>query len=979
MRKSISIFLSILLLVSICFPYASSVQAATITDIKKNDSKYAAINWAVDNGLMSLYTGNKFDSNGNVTEAQLLGMFAKLDANYKYSNVADMFYNYYGDLNIPLEGAMSNAKRNSLVSRGDFAVIYAAMKGLDLTEVYAVQYLYTQEITTGSAGKKTYEDYKPSKNLTRGDVAVFLYRSVKKGQLAVEGLVKEASGKDNNKITLPINFVKNNGSAVELEKPTPSTNDISPNTVTANKAVQSIKVENKKLIANGLDTTMISIQLKDSNGKAIPYTKSLKFKVTSEYFGKMDLDKILNDTSSNKEIYQTATAVTSPTGPATIFAYSDGGDLTFFFRAPKVTKSLKDNIIVELVDEVDSNYASYKNSQIKIPVEYIPEPELRITYEVFDATVGEYVGGENGGVDQSPITYPSLKQGPITISAINPDKKTFTLTSSNQDTSLSSIIKNPVYEYAYFTLAGYEISEQMFERIVQDYFEIGKTKTITLDYYLDSKGSAAYNIPFGVIPSQYINMFSSSDPQSYAVLMYLIDLLPSDISKFSMADYKSVKSAESIILSLTTSEINNTNLSKYRNKLNGLLALAELADKTLLDEQAANRPENSKSYTKIMVSLVAPGGQVITNYKGRVDIVYNGQTKTTPFNTNTANVLDDSGHKGVAVAYFEGLVYGESTVTAKLSDVEADDRYKTLLKGLKNKEINKEVLVHPPIIENVCYSDMEVAYLIDESGSMNKVDPTNLVQSKTLELIRNIEASPSIAASFNTEGKLYTKGESQSVSKYPNLYSISNRGGGSSMLNGLKIAASYFESDATDRSIQRIVILVSDGKTTNAELTKMANYAKERGFTIYTVAIGKQTDANQTFLKNLASETDGKYFSLTNINNISNVYNSIMQSLCGASPSCSLTNAFAKSEVVILRQSIFIEAEANCENMESVKVKFYSVNGEFEYNLKYIGKNMFELEYDIRKIHNFSIYEEVEFFAYDKSGKLLGNKKVKIQ
>ena len=167
MKKTTVLFFSFILLLSTWLPYMPEVEAAAISDVPASNAKYTAVNWAVENGLMSLDAGKKFNLNGNVSEADMLLMFAKLDANYTPSVTTEMAYLYYGDLNIPLKGVLSKAKRSGLATRSDFAVVYAAMRGLDLSKVQAVQYLYTQEVATGTSGKKTYEGYAPDRSLSQ--------------------------------------------------------------------------------------------------------------------------------------------------------------------------------------------------------------------------------------------------------------------------------------------------------------------------------------------------------------------------------------------------------------------------------------------------------------------------------------------------------------------------------------------------------------------------------------------------------------------------------------------------------------------------------------------------------------------------------------------------------------------------------------------------------------------------------------------
>ena len=975
MKKTAVLFFSFILLLSTWLPYMTEAEAAAISDVPTSHAKYTAVNWAVENGLMSLNTGKKFDLNGNVSEADMLLMFAKLDANYTPSVTNDMAYLYYGDLNIPLKGAKSKAKRSDLATRGDFAVVYAAMRGMDLSKIQAVQYLYTQEITTGTSGKKTYEGYSPERNLSRGDIAVFLYRAVQKGKFAVEGLRSAANGKDNGKITLPLNFVASQGSTVELKEPKQNTSDVSPNTPNASKAVQSVELEKKKLNANGNEATMITLKLKDSNGNAIPYDQSLTFKVYSEYFksigfnpsayklGAAEQAKLKYDP---KEIIEAPTALTSPNGSSTSVVETDGGDLTFFYRAPRMTKSVKDNIILELADpSAGKNFASYKNSQIKIPVEYTVEPELRVSYEVFDGQ--EYVGGDGGGQTPSAPAYPQdvMKQGPITVTDINADAGNLIVQSVNI---------MPQYRHARLTLAQRDISEQMFERIVYDLLE--NTETIQLDYYVDTNGNAAYNIPFSYIPGSIIKEFGSNEPQEYAVLLYLFRLLPDKISEFSMADYKSVKSAQSIAQGITEAEIRSSNYKDLRSVINGIDALAKLADETKAAEDAANRPGTMPSYTKVAVTLVAPGGQVITNYKGQVTIEYNGQKKTVPFNRTQGGNLEDSGR---AVAYFDGARYGQTEAKVTFSP-ETDSRYKELLKGLEGKVVKKEIIAHPPLnMLESCNRIQKVAFVVDESASMKKADPNNLIDQKTRELMKALDIDPTVAAGFNNKGRLVAKGAGEKVAGLEELYEPEYRKGGTKVSTGIEVAKEHLKEQQNIGKIPTAIILVSDGKANSNEQTKILDYALQNDIKIYTVSVGGTGDA--MWMKSIANKTQGQHFQLSDINDLTSIYGSLMKAMClNYVEACPANmDSFQQADVTIGRTYLFIEAEANCGNVETVKVKFYSIHGELELNLHYIGMNLFELEHDIRKIRNFSIYEEVEFFAYDENGNLLATKKIEIQ
>lgn len=131
-----------------------TLAATTIQDVPTSNSKYKAISWAVDNDLLSLNSANNFLPNEQVTERELVTMFAKLDKNYALSYNENVAYNFYSDFYLPFDGTHVMANRSKSITRGHFARIYAAFQGLDLDEPQAVQYLYTNDISTGNTGKK---------------------------------------------------------------------------------------------------------------------------------------------------------------------------------------------------------------------------------------------------------------------------------------------------------------------------------------------------------------------------------------------------------------------------------------------------------------------------------------------------------------------------------------------------------------------------------------------------------------------------------------------------------------------------------------------------------------------------------------------------------------------------------------------------------------------------------------------------------
>ena len=976
MKKSIVTILCAILLFASNATFAVDVHASTrITDVNTSSTKDVAARWAVSKGLIQLTGNSRFNKNGVMSEAELVKAFAKLDHNYSYSLTNnDMMYNHYEELNIPLKGAMDRAKRNSAVTRGDFAVIYAAMFGLDLSEVQAVRYLYLNEITTGMTKAKTFESFNATKKLTRGDAAVFLHRMFqKKKNLRVEGLIATAKGTDNARITIPQGFLPNDSGDIEIDLGKPDTSDLPGNIEQAIKEIQKVEVEKEALIANGTDVTRVSIDFKNSFGEEVDPLQSLQFKVSSKYNNS-------NVVGTNEDADSYVKISTNPSAATTSTVFSDGGDLSFYVTAPKATKSYRDVIYVELVNNNSTAFASYKNKRIEVPIQYAPQAELRVSYEVYDAFNANFVGGGVEAPDKWAILPTSIPTGLVNIYNMDIDEKTFNVTQNTAATG--GLVVG--YEGATLSVAGHPISEFLFERIVNQYFDDNEQNLSTLGVIMSSdiNGNAAYDLPFSVVPNRFTSTFSSGDPEEYAVIAYLVSLLPSSINEFSMAYYDSVKKIQSIFGAIPETTVNTVpGLTALKTPISGLVQLADTEYQNQIDAQKAKQT----SHTKVKVSLVAPGGQIITNYRGPVVIEYNGVRQQVMFSTNTTNVLNDTGHVGTAVAVFDDLKYGETKVNVTLPYYAGDTRYAKLLNNLYDKTQTETIVATPPLDDRACVMFTEVAVVVDASGSMNKYDPNNEVGRKARELIEKMEADPTIAVSYNTTGTLEKKGtKDQVIALGQSLYGLQNRGGGTSMKEGVRTAINNFETIG-DRSVKKAIIIISDGFTRTSDAAEIINLANNNDIELHTITLGKQTDSNQSLMKRLANETDGSYTHASNATQLGTafqvIYDKVVCSFSSSNEVCTTTNMFQQASVVIGTKKVdmFSELNANCTNIKAVKVRFMSGGGDLLIELEPIGHNFFDMSYPKYNLTNVDLRNEVEFVAYDADGKEVQTKKVQVQ
>ncbi|MEG0471887.1 MAG: VWA domain-containing protein, partial [Solibacillus sp.] len=751
-KKLIAVFLSCLIVFSSVLPLNPiEADAATnqIKDMGTTNAKYKPAKWAIDNDYMQLFPGGKFLPDTAVKEWEMLQFFAKLDGNYQFKGYdKGMLYAYYEEINIPLNGAGVASKQNSTISRSHFARIFAAMNGLDLSEKQAIQYLYMSEITTGTTGKRTFEDYQPGNNLNRGDLAVFLYRMNQQGKVALEGLKSKATGKDDHKITLPANFIENADGSVTL-KPKPGENtDDKVNRPSVYKAVESINVASEKLIANGVDSSLITIQLKDSYGNLIPYDESLAFKVTSE------AGATFSETNSS-------------TSGSSKIVYTDGPELNVFVTAPAVTKSIVDKIRFELVNNDDPRFYTYKNQVIETSVRYVPEAELRISYEVFDPDQPDWTGGDiDPGVKPLPAlpggvingkTIPFSVNGVITVSDYDEDLKlmtgskfeTYTHPTTGQPTQGEITSKEIQYGNAELKLEGQIISVWLFEQIL-DYMINGNEKdpngwggigSAKVMYTLNKEGRATYDLQ-GVMSEEHTKQFEST---LHAAIIYLINFLPK-ADDITLAHEESVLAIKALYDTLGQIDKNilQKGFAQAIGKLEGAMKKIEVLKK---GQELEQRPEGMERYTKVIVNVVAPSGVVITDYRGTVEVTFNGTSRKVAFDTNTKDYNSGTGYAGSAVVYFDDIVYGQSPVTAKL--VDKDPRYAKALQGLDNKTATKSIFANPKFEKNTCKGNAEVAFVVDHSGSVRKNDPDNYTAKKVKQVINQLAQDTNHVYHFN--------------------------------------------------------------------------------------------------------------------------------------------------------------------------------------------------------------------------------------
>ncbi len=963
-RQWLSFLLVTILLMSTVLPY--QVEAATFSDVPTSDSRYTAINWAVENRYMEK-TGSGFSPNSAVTENVLAAAFAKADVNYTYSSTEDMYFNHYGTLHIPFKGTGNNKNlRKSVVTRADFARIYAATQRYDLSESHAVQYLYVNEILLGANNVKTFDAFKPNNNLTRGDLAVFLYRIITKakGKFAVNGLTTAATGKDDLKVSLPNGFITSDGT-VETKKPeTEPINDASNHSNTFNP-VQNIKVSNEELIADGVDSALIKINLKDGYGNTIPNDQSLQFRVTSK----------------NGALFS-ATGNGESTSLQTV--YTDGGELAVYVTAPKLTKSVVDTISFQMVNNNAANFAAFKNKTIDVNIRYVPKAELRVSYEVFDPNQPN----AGGNVDSGIKPLPALPQGyspngqVITLTSIDVDAKLFngskieTYTQPNGTSITGELnVTDIQYENANLEFAKQRISGWLFEQLYNEFYN--NMATFGVNYTIDGEGRATYNYPNYMEPN-FMNQFESD---SHAVLIYLMQFIPDNKRDISMIHYDSVKALKEIFDAFSVTDQNKLR-EQFKTEIANLDAADAAVDSLKESQLISDRPASMERYTKVIVSVVAPGGRIITDFKGQVEIEFNGIRRTVGFTTNTTLYNPSTGHGGAAVVYFDDILYGYSDVKVKL--VTMDPRYSSLLADINGPQFTEEIFTNSKFEKNMSSRATEIAYVIDQSMSMRKLDPTNFIAAKTSELIAQMGSENSIAIRTSSSSYVQSKGAALKVAATQGLFNfVADDTRATNLADGMQVALNNF---TTNDNTTKAIVLVSDGKSTQTSLQNVLKQAINKDIKVYTVTVGKSADVNLTQMKRIATETGGQHYHVSDVFLLHSSYQALIDTILTGEVISNLSCddpslMFSEAKVAIGRTYVSLNAEVNpnCSNVNNVDVHFISNGGDIVVPLISRGNSIHRTSKSVRLFSSFSLYTRVEFIAYDKAGKIVGLKQVSIQ
>lgn len=854
-KKTIALFFTLAFVIA-AFPVLVSA-ASPFKDVKTNHPAYSSIEWAYKEGLTKGFPNGIFIPDRTVTEAEFVNMLIRLDCSAADSSKASTAnnYRYLQTKNMPVNGSSNVKARDLSITKGQVARIAAAFQGVDLSEQRAVQYMYINDLANGATGKNDYKDYGANLSMTRADAVVFLNRLSDAGNCEMVGLSYRATGSDDKTITLPPAFL-GTGTSVMFKPPTVTTQPpvvTQPTVPPVSNVAVDIDVDKPKLIANGIDSTFVTVSLKGcTNGGTIDYGDSLSFTVKSALGATID------------------------------------------------------------------------SAQTAIPPKY----DLKLAISNAEAAEAQLVKARND-VNNAEINLKYWES--VLDKPIGP-------TGGNIVGTIQDVIK-----------AREGLAET--ERLTT----IAVTQAVAARTYLAEAQAEANNRPSG---TSAMNMTDGPD--------MIVKVTAPRSSQYR---------TDTLTFQLNQSNINCDNKPITVNL--DYAPQAELRLEIISGNTAFNGtlPANGATAT-LKATVVAPGGQTIQGYTGRVRFhSAQGTTLTNEyvwFSNGIAFTTITSPNTTYSIA---------DEITAEFEVV--DPNYRDVLSSVANTPQRINVLYEPTLqADTTCSSTVpEIAFVLDASGSMRASDPSGARVTKSQELMTALNAQRNIAAQFNSRGRLLYPDANTVINVEPTLRNV-EQSGGTNILSGLKVAFDKF----TPGNAPKVAILLTDGKSNAKQTLSIISEAKQKNIKIYTIGLGNKKQLNEAILQQLAKDTGGHYYHVAESSELGAAYQSILSAItCDipAGPACTLSSqVFTSPTLETVGNEFFMNTYVsdNCGQITRVVLRFHSSEGNIDYELanRNLAQGYFALKKGTYEINNFHLLQEGVFLAYNAKGELVGEKRVQM-
>lgn len=172
---------------------------------------------------------------------------------------------------------------------------------------------------------------------------------------------------------------------------------------------------------------------------------------------------------------------------------------------------------------------------------------------------------------------------------------------------------------------------------------------------------------------------------------------------------------------------------------------------------------------------------------------------------------------------------------------------------------------------------LDIAFVIDSSGSMSWNDAQGLRKTLTKQFIEKMSENDRVAViDFDRSTHVYAEFTNN---KTDLLYAVDriDSNGGTMIYKGINSALEQFNSIKTDSDSDRLkyMFVLTDGlddygNYTNEMYCELAEIAKNNSIAIYTIGLGNEVDSN--LLKKIADVSGGKYYFASISTDLSDVF-----------------------------------------------------------------------------------------------------------
>ena len=177
------------------------------------------------------------------------------------------------------------------------------------------------------------------------------------------------------------------------------------------------------------------------------------------------------------------------------------------------------------------------------------------------------------------------------------------------------------------------------------------------------------------------------------------------------------------------------------------------------------------------------------------------------------------------------------------------------------------------------YSDIEIVFVIDDSGSMYSNDYSYERLSVAIDLINKLPEDSEVGvvrfASSTTTLTGLTSDKEAAKGYLTTSYFYSS--GGTNMYSAIN---SSFGLYSNDLDTMRVMVVLSDGATSDTSMhNSVVNTANSKDVMVYTVGLGSSTSYFTSYLQPLASSTEAKFYYASQASELAEIYSNIKEKM----------------------------------------------------------------------------------------------------